>query len=397
MTTTDPAVLSVRFVRSLDEVDARQWNAVAGPDYPFLRHEFLLALEHSHCTTARTGWQPFHVLVEASDGGQATLVALMPLYLKTNSLGEYVFDWNWADAYQRHGLEYYPKFVTAIPFTPCAGPRLCIAPWLDARKITALVRQAVLAQGNRLGVSSWHVLFPLEDLRDRMVAQGDLLRTGVQYQWFNRGYADFDAFLETFASRKRKNLRKERSTVAAAGIKLLAVEGPDITAAQWDECYRFYASTYHVRGRQPYLNAQFFRLLGQSMPEYLMLMLALRDEQPIAGALFFKGSDTLYGRYWGCHEEVPCLHFETCYYQGIEYCIKHGLKRMDSGAQGEHKIQRGFEPVHTWSTHWIQHADFRHAIARYVKDEKRHVDDHIGRAAEYLPFRKDLQLEDRTE
>lgn len=379
----------MRFIRSLGEVDAHQWNTLAGPDYPFLRHEFLLALEQSQCTTSKTGWQPCHVLVDGPDGA---LIALMPLYLKNNSMGEYVFDWSWADAYQRHGIDYYPKFVTAIPFTPCAGPRLCISPMADSAQITALVHEAVLAQSQQVRASSWHVLFPQPELRDALVAQQHLLRTGCQYQWFNHGYADFDAFLETFASRKRKNLRKERSTVATAGIQLIAVEGADVSALQWEQFYDFYAATYHVRGRKPYLNAAFFRMLGQTMPERLMLMLAYRGEQTIAGALFFKGSDTLYGRYWGAREDVPCLHFETCYYQGIDYCIRHGLKRMDSGAQGEHKIQRGFAPVPTWSTHWIRHADFRRAIQHYVKEEEQHLGDYMQRAAEYLPFRKDLLL-----
>lgn len=390
MTSSDiKSSLSVRFIRSLGEIDARQWNTLAGEDYPFLRHEFLLALEQSGCTTARTGWQPFHVIVESSDG---TVIALMPLYLKTNSMGEYVFDWSWADAYQRHGIEYYPKFVSAIPFTPCAGPRLCVTPSADSAVITTLVHEAVLAQSQKLRVSSWHLLFPQQELRDQFVAQGQLLRTGCQYQWFNHDYADFDAFLDTFASRKRKNLRKERNTVAAAGISLAPIEGRDVTTEQWDQFYEFYASTYHVRGRRPYLNAEFFQLLGRTMPERLMLMLAQRGKHAIAGALFFKGTDTLYGRYWGAREDVPCLHFETCYYQGIDYCIRHGLKRMDSGAQGEHKIQRGFAPVPTWSTHWIRHPDFRRAIADYVKDEEQHLGDYMQRAAEYLPFRKDLQL-----
>jgi predicted N-acyltransferase len=382
----------VRFIRSIADIDARLWNALAGEDYPFLRHEFLLALEQSQCTTARTGWQPFHVLVETTGSEHPALIALMPLYLKTNSMGEYVFDWAWADAYQRHGLDYYPKFLTAIPFTPCAGPRLCIAQSADGAHITALVHAAVLAQAEKLRVSSWHVLFPQPPLRDSLVAQGDLLRTGCQYQWFNQGYQDFDAFLATFASRKRKNLRKERSTVAAAGIQLVAVEGADISPLQWEQFYEFYAITYHVRGRKPYLNANFFQQLGQTMPERLLLMLAMRGDEAVAGALFFKGSDALYGRYWGAREDVPCLHFETCYYQGIDYCIRHGLKRMDSGAQGEHKIQRGFSPVPTWSTHWIGHPDFRRAIEHYVREEEQHLGDYMQRAAAYLPFRKDLQL-----
>ncbi|MES2604479.1 MAG: GNAT family N-acetyltransferase, partial [Pseudomonadota bacterium] len=258
--------------------------------------------------------------------------------------------------------------------------------------VATAVQQAVLAKCEEINASSWHVLFPQDDLRDQLKSQRLLLRTGCQYQWFNNGYADFEAFLATFASRKRKNLRKERSAVQEAGITLQTLEGPDVSAAQWEQFYEFYASTYFVRGRRPYLNTGFFLQLGRSMPEQLMLVLALRGDKPVAGALFFKGRDTLYGRYWGCAEEVPFLHFEACYYQGIDYCIRHGLQRMDSGAQGEHKIQRGFAPVPTWSAHWIGHADFRKAIAEYVKEEEAHIGNYMQQAADYLPFRKDLKL-----
>ncbi len=381
--------LRFRFVSSLAEVDAQAWNALAGSDYPFLRHEFLLALEQTGCTTAQTGWQPQHVLVETANG---ELQALLPLYAKTNSMGEYVFDWAWADAYQRHGLDYYPKLLTAIPFTPCAGPRLCTSAGIDATALLPALQQAIVAHAKRIDASSWHVLFPQEPLRDALVAQGQLLRTGCQYQWFNQGYASFDDFLGTFASRKRKNLRKERSTVEAAGITLQSLEGSEVTREQWQHFYRFYANTYRVRGRRPYLNAEFFQQLAQTMPQYLMLVLAHRGDTPVAGALFFKGSDTLYGRYWGASEEIACLHFEACYYQGIDYCIRHGLQRMDSGAQGEHKIQRGFAPVKTWSTHWIARPDFRRAIAHYVQEEEAHIGQYMAQAAEYLPFRKDLEL-----
>ena len=388
MNTAD-AGLTVRFVDSITAVTVLAWNALVGTGYPFLRHELLAALESSGCTTATSGWQPQHVLVESAD---KTLKAVMPLYVKTNSMGEYVFDWSWADAYQRHGMEYYPKLVSAIPFTPCAGPRLCVAPETDFTAVVALVHRSVLALSEALRASSWHVLFPQEDLRDALLTHGMILRTGCQYQWFNKGYDDFEAFLGTFASRKRKNLRKERSAVHEAGITMQALEGAEVSVAQWEQFYEFYASTYYVRGRRPYLNVDFFRQISRSMPEQLMLVLASRGSDAIAGALFFKGSDTLYGRYWGAEKDVPFLHFETCYYQGIDYCIRQGFKRMDSGAQGEHKIQRGFAPVPTWSTHWIRHPDFSRAIANYVKEEEAHIGDYMARAANYLPFRKDLHL-----
>lgn len=379
----------VRFVESLADIDAAAWNALAGDDYPFLRHEFLLALEQCGCTTAESGWFPQHVLVEAKGGG---LVAAMPLYVKSHSMGEYVFDWSWADAYQRHGLDYYPKLVSSIPFTPCAGPRLVVAPSVHAAAITALVQQAVLARAEELRASGWHVLFPEEDLRERLQASGLLVRSGCQYQWFNRGYRDFDDYLATFASRKRKTLRKERSVVADAGVQLSVLEGSEVSDAQWSQFYQFYASTYRVRGRRPYLNDGFFRQIGHTMPQQLMLVLGRLGDDAIAGALFFKGRDTLYGRYWGASRDVACLHFEACYYQGIDYCIQHGLQRMDSGAQGEHKIQRGFEPVNTWSLHWIAHPQFRRAIADFIVEEQAHVSEYMQRAAAWLPFRKDLQL-----
>ncbi len=383
------AGLTVRFVDSIAAVPALAWNALTTANYPFLRHEFLAALETTGCTTSTSGWQPQHLLVETPD---KVLKAVMPLYVKTNSMGEYVFDWSWADAYQRHGMDYYPKLLTAIPFTPCSGPRLCVAAECDFAAIVTLVHKSVLALSESLQASSWHVLFPPEDLRDQLQDHGMIVRTGCQYQWFNQGYRDFEEFLHTFASRKRKNLRKERSAVYDAGITLQAMEGADVSAAEWELFYQFYASTYYVRGRRPYLNAGFFRQISRSMPEQLMLVLARLGSDAIAGALFFKGSDTLYGRYWGADKEVPFLHFETCYYQGIDYCIRHGYKRMDSGAQGEHKIQRGFAPVPTWSAHWIRHPDFRRAIATHVKEEAAHIGDYMQRAANYLPFRKDLQL-----
>jgi predicted N-acyltransferase len=382
------ATFDIRFLPRVSDIDAAQWNALAGADYPFIRHEFLLALEQSGCVNARTGWQPLHAIVERD----SHLLACMPLYAKTNSMGEYVFDWSWADAYARHGLEYYPKLLTAIPFTPCAGPRLCVDSSTTLEEILPPLQQAITRLADQHDASSWHVLFPEPDLREALGAAGLQLRTGCQYQWFNAGYRDFEHFLESFSSRKRKNLRKERARVSDAGIDFDVLEGAAISDEHWQRFFRFYRSTYVVRGRSPYLNVDFFVRLGQSMPERLLLILARKDGEYIAGALFFKGAETLYGRYWGCTEEFQFLHFETCYYQGIDYCIRHGIKRFDSGAQGEHKIQRGFKPVHTWSAHWIRHPDFAKAIARYLQEEERHIAAYVAQAAEFLPFRKDLQL-----
>jgi uncharacterized protein len=382
----------VRFIHSITEVDALRWNALVGSAYPFLQHEFLLALETSGCTSAKTGWQVLHALVEDTEAESKGLLACMPLYAKTNSMGEYVFDWSWAEAYQRHGLSYYPKLLSAIPFTPCTGPRICFAEASTAEHILTILFAAVKQLAARMQASSWHILFPENDLRQSLTGLGLLQRTGCQYQWFNEGYVDFEQFLATFASRKRKNLRKERARVKEQGIEFEVLEGPEITDDHWQDFYRFYQSTYLVRGRTPYLNRKFFTELGRTMPQYLMLVMARKDGRNIAGALFFKGTDTLYGRYWGCTEEYQFLHFETCYYRGIDYCIRNKIGRIDSGAQGEHKIQRGFTPVHTWSNHWIQHPAFADAIENFLQDEQQHISAYVLSANDYLPFRKDLEL-----
>ncbi|MDR2212637.1 MAG: GNAT family N-acetyltransferase [Pseudomonadales bacterium] len=382
------ASYSCRIIRSIAEIPASTWDALSAADYPFLRHAFLLALEESGCTSAKTGWQPLHLVVSRS--GDTQPCAALPLYLKTHSMGEYVFDWSWADAYQRHGLDYYPKLVSAAPFTPCAGPRVLTC--VDDPALLRFLCARVESLARDLGASSWHVLFPERDLCDALRAQGLLCRMGCQYQWFNRGYTSFEHYLAGFASRKRKNLRKERERVREAGISFVALEGEEITAALWERFYTFYASTYQVRGRVPYLSLEFFLRVGRALPEHLLLVLALQRGQPIAGALYFKDGATLYGRYWGCTRESQFLHFETCYYQGIDYCIRHGIARIDSGAQGEHKIQRGFTPVPTWSAHWIAREDFRRAIADFLREEEEYVAGYLEQAAEYLPFRKDLEL-----
>lgn len=378
--------LTSRFLSSLADIDADIWNALCGTDYPFLRHEFLLALETSGCTGEGSGWEPCHLLLE-DEAGRAQ--CCMPLYTRSNSWGEYVFDWAWADAYARHGLDYYPKLVTAIPYTPCAGPRLGMAAAADAGVLRSAVLEAVKEKARSLDASGWHLLFPDATERERISDPQLLLRCGSQYQWFNRGYADFEDFLAGLNSRKRKNLRKERAHVAAQGFRFRMLEGADISSEDWQHFYAFYASTYHVRGRRPYLNPAFFRMLGDTMAQQLMLVLVDAGEDCVAGALFFKGGDTLYGRYWGAAADFQFLHFETCYYQGIDYCIRHKLGRFDSGAQGEHKIQRGFEPVPTWSLHWIADSRFREAIARFVVEEARHQEQYRAHAASFLPFKQE--------
>jgi len=388
--TESPPTMHLRFLTSIREIAPETWNALAGDAYPFLQHGFFLALEDSRSTTAMTGWQPFHAVVEReTDTGTSEAVALLPLFLKDNSSGEYVFDWSWADAYQRHGMNYYPKLVSAIPFTPCPGPRLCMAPGEDVTEIRRLISHYIPKQAQSLKASSWHLLFPEETECAAFAELGMQSRVGCQYQWFNKGFKTFDDFLVRFSSRKRKNLRKERQKIVDAGITFDMLTGGDITDEHWQQFYRFYQSTYFVRGRAPYLTEEFFTLIGRALPDRLLLVMAQKDGQYIAGALSFIGSDTLYGRYWGCTEEYQFLHFETCYYQGIDYCIEKGLQRFDSGAQGEHKIQRGFEPVLTWSNHWIDHPDFDAAIRRFLDEEADYVRRYQQEAANYLPFRQE--------
>ena len=376
---------NLRFIASIDAVPAAQWNRIAATDYPFVRHEFLQALEHSGATSAATGWQVAHAVVYR----HGVPVAFMPLYRKGHSYGEYVFDHAWAGAYHRHGMEYYPKLVAAIPFTPVTGPRLCVA---DGVNEATVLRHLVDGIGTLLdegGGSSWHVLFPQEALTRSLMDSGLLLRRGVQFHWHNRGYRDFDDFLERFSSRKRKAVRRERARVAEQGLTLTTYSGAEITSEHWDHFFTFYQLTYAKRsGHGGYLNRSFFERLGTVMADQLVLVMARHDGREVGGALSLRDQHNLYGRYWGCTREFDNLHFEACYYRGIEYCIEHGLSRFDSGAQGEHKIQRGFEPCDTWSCHWIAHPGFRQAIERFLVEDGAEVERYRQAARELLPFKR---------
>lgn len=378
--------MNIELIDSLSRITATAWNAIAGVDYPFTRHEFLAALEHSGAANAASGWQAQHVLVKRGD----TLIAVMPLYLKSHSYGEYVFDWSWADAYRRYGYRYYPKLLCAIPFTPATGPRLCVAAGENYAQIAAAVIRALQKKIQTAAYSSLHILFPEQAEGNAFTAAGLSQRSGVQYHWHNNNFADFDAFLATFNSRKRKNLRRERDKVVAQGLALRTLEGKDISAQDWDLFHRFYQTTYAKRsGHRGYLNAEFFRLIGAQIPEHIVLTFAELGNETVAGALYFRDSHTLYGRYWGCLHEFDGLHFEACYYQGIEYCIRNGLQRFDPGAQGEHKIQRGFAPTSTYSYHWIEDPQFRAAIDNFLLEESTELDRYIETASELLPFRHD--------
>jgi len=383
--------LRLEFVDSIASIGEEQWNGLAGKDNPFTRYEFLWALEKTGCTTQSTGWEPYHVAVYGSKLEAATqnLVAVMPLYQKTNSYGEYVFDWSWASAYQNYGLSYYPKFVSAAPFTPSHGTRLFTDESVNKTDIAQLIFEKLQEKAESLDASSWHILFPTKEENELFEAIGIGARTACQFHWFNRDYSSFDDFLQTLNSRKRKNIRRERQKIAERGTTFETIEGANIGPQHWDIFYQFYQSTYMMRGMQGYLSQDFFIEIGKQMPEQLFMIVALDGEKIIAAALFFKNSEKAFGRYWGSARDYQFLHFETCYYQGQEYCIAHKLKSFDSGAQGEHKIQRGFEPITTYSNHWIANAGFAQAIHNFLDEEKPHIERYKEEAASLLPFRKE--------
>jgi len=375
---------TAEFLTSLNQISSAEWNGIAGTDYPFLRHEFLYGLEKTHCTTAETGWQPCHLLLRQGDA----LAAVMPLYLKSHSYGEYVFDWSWADAWQQSSLAYYPKLVTAIPFTPTTGPRLCPAPGMDEDQCLHAALEAVKKFARQRQISSWHLLFPAEALGKKLLDAGMHRRAATQFHWFNEGFDSFEDFLATFNSRKRKALNKERRRVAEQGLLLKTLTGTDIGTQQWEQFYHFYQLTYAKRsGHGGYLSREFFVDTAAGMGDQVVMVLAYLDAQAVAGALYFRSSDTLYGRYWGCEQEYDCLHFEACYYQGIEYCITNKLSRFDPGAQGEHKIQRGFRPITTWSNHWIADSRLAAAVGDFTRREALHNEKYRQAATQMLPFK----------
>lgn len=358
-------------------------------NYPFLRKEFLQALEDSHSACQRSGWHPIHLQLQADTPTAPDESAFMPLYLKEHSMGEYVFDWAWANAYHDNGLDYYPKLVTSIPFTPSVGPRVRSTQPLSREESSQLVDE-VLSVAEETGASSWHFLFPDAHFLKLFEDPRLLQRSGVQYQWHNRGYKTFDDYTAAMISRKRKMIRRERAAIADQGISVTIEVGTAISAAIWQLFYQLYERTYIKRnGTRGYLTEAFFQQIATTMPEQIAMAVAWRDDIPIACALYFFDQQTLYGRYWGSVDEFPYLHFELCYYSGIEFAISRGIQRYDAGAQGEHKIVRGFEPVETHSLHWIKHPQFRDAIARFLVQEKQGIDEHILQAQAMLPFRRD--------
>ena len=373
--------MPIQTIPSLSEVDPKQWDALLPDAQPFLRHAFLSALEDSGSVGGRSGWRPEHALL-SDEGGR--LQAALPLYRKSHSYGEYVFDWAWADACQRAGIRYYPKLLCAVPFSPVAGARLLG----DAQAAGELI--AWLAEGlEARGLSGVHVNFTTSEADAVMAGRDNWLeRIGCQFHWHNRGYRDFQDFLDALTSRKRKQLRKEREQVAGQGIEFDWREGHEVSEADWDFVYACYANTYHVRGQTPYLTRAFFSLLAERMPEAIRLVLARQGTVPVAMAFSLMDGQSLYGRYWGCLGDFDRLHFETCFYQGIDQAIAAGLQRFDAGAQGEHKLIRGFEPVITRSWHYLEHPGLRVAVADFLQQERHGILAYAQSAREALPYRQ---------
>ena len=372
---------------SLEKIPVNDWNILASHGNPFLRHEFLAALECTGCVSPKTGWQPQHLVMHEAGPSRGRLLGVVPMYLKSHSYGEYVFDWAWANAYAQAGEKYYPKLVVGVPFTPVAGPRLLVAPDTEAATVKNKLIQGALQHMQEAGASSLHWLFVTEADAHALETAGHLLRTGFQFHWSNPGYRDFDDFLSTFTAEKRKKIKRERRHVREAGIVMEVLTGSAISSAHWDHFHEFYLSTIRAHGAYAYLSREFFHRLGETMHEQVVLVMARKEHDYVAGALNLRGTDTLYGRYWGCRGQFHSLHFETCYYSAIEYAIAQRLRRFEAGAQGGHKLARGFTPVVTRSAHRLMHPKFSRAIADYLARERLDVDMHITELNEHAPFK----------
>lgn len=384
----DQVVMKV--VPQISDVSAEAWDACANPgggiaDNPFLSHAFLKALEESGSASPRTGWAPHHLVLEEQDG---SLAGCVPVYLKNHSQGEYVFDYGWADAFERAGGNYYPKLQASVPFTPATGRRILARPGIFQERTEDQLTAGLIELARQLEVSSVHMTFLPREQWSRLGELGFLQRTDQQFHWLNNGYATFSGFLDDLSSRKRKNLRKEREKALANGIEIEWVTGSDLTEAHWDAFYAFYMDTGSRKWGTPYLTREFFSLINESMPDETLLIMAKRDGHYIAGALNFIGSETLFGRNWGCIEDHPFLHFEVCYYQAIDFAIARGLRRVEAGAQGAHKLARGYLPTHTYSAHYIANPSFRDAVYNYLEQERAHVDHDIAVLSSRAPFKQ---------
>lgn len=379
--------MKISFNSSIEEISKKEWDSLVNiVDYPFLKHDFLKLLENTSCVGAETGWIPLHISISRDD----ELIAAMPLYLKSHSQGEFVFDHSWANAFYQHGLDYYPKLVSSIPHTPASGPRFLLKDGENQKELFSLMKEGVKSIAKKNNISSWHILFP-EEREINFYENSNLsIRKNAQFVWFNQNFKSFEDYLDSFRARHRKNVKKERSKIKKQDLIIETFSEEEINYDLLDKFYKFYLSTNIKRsGFSGYLTKQFFLNFPSNLFKNLVIVLAKKksNNEMVGGSLFFKDDKNLYGRYWGCIEEFDCLHFECCYYQGIEYCIKNKLKRFDPGVQGEHKIKRGFSPTETYSAHWIADDRFREAIDDFVIKEERHINLYLEDAKKLLPFK----------
>jgi uncharacterized protein len=378
--------MHARVLESIDLVSLTEWNELGLGGNPFVRHEFLGALERTGCVGGDSGWVPRHIVIEEGN----RLLGALPLYEKNHSWGEFVFDWSWARAYTQAGLNYYPKLVSMAPFSPVPGPRLLVRPNTNGGEVRTEILRAMLEQAKTRRCSSAHVLFTTDEDMGSLREQGFLERYDCQFHWHNHGYRSFDDFMSSFRAEKRKKALRERRRVQEGGVTFRTLHGDEMDAELWRTVFAFSENTFQSRGHEHYLSTDFFMAVAGALPKAVMVKLASYREQPIAAAIFFRSDDALYGRYWGSAADFHSLHFETCYYQGIEYCIEQGLQRFEPGTQGEHKVSRGFEPSYTTSAHWIADPRFRRAIREYLSQERLGIDQYMDSVREHTPFRRDL-------
>ncbi len=379
--------MQAHIAKAIADIPTTCWNACVNDDTPYFRHEFLEALEQTGCVAKDTGWDPRHVVLSKSSDPDKVL-GVVPAYLKYHSYGEYVFDWAWANAYHRYGHTYYPKLLIAAPFTPVTGSRMLIHPDANETEVRQELASAVKKCAEENHASSIHWLFTTPQDNAVLLQNDFMQRVGNQFHWHNENYADFNDYLQNFSSAKRKKIRRERRRVSEQNIEFEWISRDRLDDKHWRTFYRFYRSTVEMRGAIPYLSLEFFTELGRRMPQHCLLIFARQDGQTVAGAYFLIGTDVLLGRYWGAVRWIPDLHFETCYYQAIEYCIQHGLQRFEAGAQGEHKLNRGLLPTPTYSAHWLKHPEFSHAVADFLQRERAGIDEYHTVLKHHSPFKK---------
>lgn len=376
--------MQVKFIQSINELSLAQWNALDTQESPFINFEFLSALENHHCVGESLGWLPYHLVVMEGE----KLLAFMPLYLKYNSYGELVFDWSWADAYQRAGLPYYPKLVSAIPYTPVTGMRIVLNKETSRSQVLPVIDKALQEQLTAQDISGFHCLFPSEDEMQDWMDKGYIRRLGCQFHWHNQKYESFDHYVSFFTSRKRKNIKKERRSVSEQGFHFKMLAGDQIEEDLWPMIYQLYEITFHKKGGLPTFTLDFFKAMGQQLGSQFLVNLASYHGQYVACAIFYRNNEFLYGRHWGCFEEYHNLHFETCYYQGLDFAIAHNLQTFEPGAEGEHKVSRGFLPTKTWSVHKLAHPVFAKIIGEFVSKEEAYMNEYIAEVAQHSPFKK---------